>query len=839
MGTGLNLAILEIGDGDFGCGFGATLRIGNTGKPHTVEYRERLPPAPEIPKLYEKWQSAYYHWGSDRRHWRKTRLDFPPQTTNVSYWDELQEAAKNLQQGLNDWFDRPSMRNLRECILEKIPQDIPARLIIQTQDTLLRCLPWTLWQLLERRPQLEIALSVPYVKTSRQLPNPVRILVILGDDTAIDLEAERKMLQGLPNAVSKLLRKPSRQDFNEYLFDRHWDILFFAGHSSSESDRQTGRIRINETDSLSPKELKYAFQKAAANGLQLAILNSCDGLGLAQEFADLGIAYVIVMREPVQDRVAQEFLRYFLTDFAKGKSVCLSAQAARKKLQGLENDYPCASWLPVICQNPAALELKYPQWNWRKTCGLVAAGAIALAVTALGTILLGQEIGIRQRLSLGERILIKEVTSPHKVAGTRAFGWRDYASAIREFEASLQKVPDDPETLIYLNNAHIGDRPAIEIAVSVPAGKNPDVTQQILRGVAQAQWQINREQGINGKLLKVKLANDDNDLTISPQLARRFVRSRQIMAVVGHNESNTSIAAAKVYRQGKLVMITPTSNANALTDLTQTGDERGGTYIYRTTLKAHIFAEALIDYLADSGKTKLAICSDSGLGDKSFFDSAIEASKKKGLTVLDREIDCDLNDDKDKNGSNFDPGTILEQAKNAGADTLLLSPHVQRLNRAIALATKNANSSDKLSLVGNFTLHQQITLKNGKAFEGMILPTLWNPDLPETVPFQTKARQLWGSLEGISVRSATAFDAVYAVRQGLKLSAGSPREELPKFLRSQEFPFNGVTGKIEFHRSGDRFGNSTLIQVQADPRTSTGYRFVIFNAIRTPVSLNK
>lgn len=818
------LAVLEIGDGDFERGFGATLRIGNTGKPHTIEYQERFPPAPEIPQLYQKWQSAYDFWGKNHRYGRRTRLEFPPQTTNVSYWDELQAAARNLQQGLNEWFDRPSMRNLRECIVEKIPPDTQARLIIQTQDTLLRSLPWNLWQLLERRPNLEIVLSVPYVKTSRRLHNPVRILVILGDDTAIDLEAEREMLQGLPNAVPEILKKPSRQDFNEYLFDRHWDILFFAGHSYSTTNRQKGHIKINQTDCLSPNELKYAFQKAAQNGLQLAILNSCDGLGLAQELADLGIAHIIAMREPVQDRVAQEFLRYFLTDFAKGNSVCFSAQAARKKLQGLENDYPCASWLPIICQNPAASELKYPQWNVQKTGYSVAGIAIALTLTMLGVELLGQELSIRQRLSLGEKILIKAVSNPHKVAGTRAFWRKDYANAIEEFTASRQQVPDDPETLIYLNNAKIGDRSALKIAVAVPAGKNPDIAQQILRGVAQAQWQINSEQGINGKPIKIIIANDDNDLSISPQLAQRLVGDRRIMAVVGHNESNASIAAAKVYRAGKLAMITPTSNANALTDRTQTGEE-DGTYIYRTTLKAHIFAEALVDYLVKSGKTKLAICSDSGLGDKSFADSTIEASKKKELTVIEREIDCDLNDDS-KNGKKFDPAAILARAKQAGADSLLLSPHVQRLNRAISLATENAKSINKLSLVGNFTLHQQITLKNGTAFKGAILPTLWNWDLPETVPFQTKAKQLWGSLEGISVRSATAFDAVYALRQAIKLSANSPREDLPKFLQSQQFPFPGVTGKIEFHRSGDRFGKSILIQVQSDPKASTGYGFV-------------
>lgn len=50
----------------------------------------------------------------------------------------------------------------------------------------------------------------------------------------------------------------------------------------------------------------------AANVENIAIFNSCDGLGLAQELADLHIPQMIVIKEPVPDKLAQEFLKYFL-----------------------------------------------------------------------------------------------------------------------------------------------------------------------------------------------------------------------------------------------------------------------------------------------------------------------------------------------------------------------------------------------------------------------------------------------------------------------------------------------------------------------------------------------
>jgi len=81
---------------------------------------------------------------------------------------------------------------------------------------------------------------------------------------------------------------------------------------------------------------------------------------LALSLEKLNIPTVIVMREPVPNRVAQAFFEYFLDAFAQQRlPLHLAVQQARRKLQGLEDEFPAASWLPVICQNPA---LETPTW---------------------------------------------------------------------------------------------------------------------------------------------------------------------------------------------------------------------------------------------------------------------------------------------------------------------------------------------------------------------------------------------------------------------------------------------------------------------------------------------
>lgn len=119
---------------------------------------------------------------------------------------------------------------------------------------------------------------------------------------------------------------------------------------------------IRDTCSYPPGSLerRKGVKQAMANGLQLAIFNSCDGLGLAHELGSLNLPQIIVMSEPVPDLIAQSFLRYFLQSLTTGTPFYLAVRQAREQLQGLEKELPCATWLPIICQNLAQLP---PVWT--------------------------------------------------------------------------------------------------------------------------------------------------------------------------------------------------------------------------------------------------------------------------------------------------------------------------------------------------------------------------------------------------------------------------------------------------------------------------------------------
>jgi CHASE2 domain-containing sensor protein len=345
------LVVLKFTDGCFERGFLVTLQIGEEGKLPSSEISGKLPAAGELPLYYSHWQSSYLRLGNCYR----LSAD-KMQVTNVSFTQDCENAAKVLQARFNAWLLSEEFRPIREKWLEKLLPTDEVRVILQTQNSLLQRLPWQRWDLMERYPYAEIGLAspiyerIPYVKKHSK---NVNILAILGNSQGIDTQADQALLQQLPNADLLFLTQPQRQTLTDQLWRKKWDILFFAGHSSSQSNNDTGRIYLNETDSLTIDELKYALKKAVERGLELAIFNSCDGLGLARALADLQIPQIIVMREPVPDIVAQEFLTYFLQGFASGEPFYQTVRHARERLQGLEDRFPCATWLPLIYQNLA------------------------------------------------------------------------------------------------------------------------------------------------------------------------------------------------------------------------------------------------------------------------------------------------------------------------------------------------------------------------------------------------------------------------------------------------------------------------------------------------------
>ncbi len=385
--------------------------------------------------------------------------------------------------------------------------------------------------------------------------------------------------------------------------------------------------------------------------------------------------------------------------------------------------------------------------------------------------------------SSGESVL-PTPASANKRSGLQALSSGDYARAQLDFEAALREEKNDPESLIYLNNAKIGDGEAYTIAAVIPASRKLNgPALAILRGVAQAQNDINAANGINGRPLKVLILNDEGNVEAASAAASALVADERVLGVVGHYSSDTTLAAAREYETGRLSMISPTSTA---VEISYEGD-----YIFRTVPSDRNAAETLVPYVLNNlKKTRAAIFYTS--------ESAYSQSVRTEFTT-EMEDGGEVAISIDVNEAGFSAGQALRSASQANADVIMLALTEDTDDISVQILSVN---NGQLPVVGGDSLYDYNILDSGGANAvGLTVPVPWDIVSYAQSPFVTESNSLWGA--AINWRTATAYDATKALATAIEIG-GDSRDGVFKALSDSQFEAEGATDTVEFSTQGDR-----------------------------------
>ena len=414
------------------------------------------------------------------------------------------------------------------------------------------------------------------------------------------------------------------------------------------------------------------------------------------------------------------------------------------------------------------------------------------------------ESQLRERFSQGERILISQTTTPEKGLAASAFAQGNYDEAVSLLSASLNTLANDPEALIYLNNARIGGEKSYSIAVSIPIGTNVNAAQEILRGVAQAQNQVNQAGGIDGIPLKVQIINDDNNPEIGKQVAKTLSQNQEILGVVGHYASDVTLATAKIYQSAQLVAISPISTSVKLSNLSP--------YLFRTVPSDYMAARALAEYMLHKlNQQNVAVfySSQSNYSEslKSEFITAVSLGGGQVVTTFD------LSD------ANFSAADSLKQAIDGGAEVLMLAANTGTLDKALQVVQVNRQ---RLSLLGGDDVYTPKTLQvAGELAEDMVLAIPWHINSKPEDEFGQVARKLW--VGDVNWRTAMAYDAAQALIAAIE--ERPTRLGVQQVLSNPNFSTLGACDQIRFLPSGDRLKPIELVKIQPSDRSSFSYEF--------------
>lgn len=309
----------------------------------------------------------------------------------------LEDYSEQLIRGLQQWFDHERWRPLHRAL--RLQSGLPLRLRLAPKLRALEELPWETLPLdrpLWRLPPLDPPQPVAQVRARR-----ARLLVVVGHEQDLDLEAEVEVLQELARRGRQQLRLLRGEAAGPRALqtvlgeEPGWDALIFLGHGDA-SPEQGGRLQLGDGSWVSGASLELPLRRAVDRGLTLVLLHCCLGIDLAHRCLAAGVAWVQVFRERVPDGAAALVCRRLLHELEAGRPIALAQQRAASVLE--QPPWSGCRGLLSVYVHPDAPPFRWPrprQGLGRREL-LLAGGAAGVAYT------LGHSIGWHQRDRAGQ-----------------------------------------------------------------------------------------------------------------------------------------------------------------------------------------------------------------------------------------------------------------------------------------------------------------------------------------------------------------------------------------------------------------------------------------------------
>ncbi|NJN12751.1 MAG: hypothetical protein HC815_34305 [Richelia sp. RM1_1_1] len=430
------------------------------------------------------------------------------------------------------------------------------------------------------------------------------------------------------------------------------------------------------------------------------------------------------------------------------------------------------------------------------------------------------QAGMREQRKPGIDSFNKAQTAEQYEEVVRLFN--EYLEAENKEKKKINR--NDAEALIFKNNAMAlakeKDNPPLTIGVSVPISTSPNVAMEILRGVAQAQYEVNKSN--QARLLQVIIGDDENDEKMAENIAHKFV-DKGVLAVIGSNNTDASMGAARVYNNEKnknIFMISPTAFGEGFGNFT---NAKQMVQLAHVNKVAEVLTQE-INSLKTSPTTKinLLICSDRNSQDNNKFIDEFRHTSPQSFQI-NEQYKCNLDDEK------LNIGKIVESAVHDNdTNAILLAPHINedKFQKAIEVAMEAAKINNPLpqnghlKLFGSPTMNAAYIGKQGeeahRAFNGMKVAVPWNPGQGEGEKFLNSANCLWGG--DVNWRTAMAFDATNVIINNLR--ANLNKIDINK-IKITDSDFDGATGKVSF--AGNRAIEASIV-VFEDKGKNSGFQ---------------
>ena len=309
--------------------------------------------------------------------------------------------------------------------------------------------------------------------------------------------------------------------------------------------------------------------------------------------------------------------------------------------------------------------------------------------------------------------------------------------------------------------------------------------EQLKRGAQMAVDEINAAGGVNGQKLQLEIGDDACDPKQATAVANQMA-SDKVVFVAGHFCSGSSIPAAPIYHEAKILQITPASTNPKLTD---DAFAKGNTTIFRTCGRDDVQGKVVGNYILKYHKdARVAILEDKSPYGKGVADETKKVLNKGGL----REVMYEAYNDNDK-----DFTALINKMKRDRINMIVLGGY----HTAAALIIKQSKEQGlPTQLVGFDALETaEFYQLGGAATNGVLMsfPPQAEND-PKNAELVKKFRDAKYNPEGYTLFS---YAAVKVWAEAANKAKSTDAAAVATALRSQKW--DSAVGPLAFDQKGD------------------------------------
>lgn len=317
------------------------------------------------------------------------------------------------------------------------------------------------------------------------------------------------------------------------------------------------------------------------------------------------------------------------------------------------------------------------------------------------------------------------------------------------------------------------------------------------RGIDLAVEEVNRGGGINGRPLRVEFRNDSANAARGVRIASDFVGDRRVTAVLGHVNSGSMVAAARIY-DGELVALSPTGASPELSGISP--------WVFRLISSDSVFGVQLARRASRLGR-RAAVLYDNdsfGRGGAYAFRRNFSGTIVSADPIWPAELEL---------------APFVSYYRQRGVDLVFVAGVTPS---GLALLEEARRQGYRGVILG--TDSWAPLAGERREAEGVYIATRFSvlEPRPEVAAFARTFRARYGDLSPDGF-AAYAYDATHLLARALREN-GARRDGVREYLATLDRrPYPGVTGPVRFTATGDPASSRfVLLRVRGGRLTLVG-----------------